>query len=115
MFATAKNAFGQSFNIPTPSLTEKNLPSQAGRVHIVTGGYAGVGQELSRILYQANATVYVAGRSQEKAEKAIASIQQRYPDSKGRIEFMKIDLADLTTVKPAVDAFLHKESRLDGT
>jgi hypothetical protein len=27
--------------IPTPTLTEKNLPNQSGRVFIVTGGYAG--------------------------------------------------------------------------
>jgi NADP-dependent 3-hydroxy acid dehydrogenase YdfG len=44
----------------------------AGKVHIVTGGYAGCGYELVKIFYQKNATVYVAGRSKEKAEKAIA-------------------------------------------
>ena len=112
--ATAKNAFGQSFRIPEPPLTGKNLPSQAGRVHIVTGGYGGCGFELSKILYNANAVVYVAGRSQEKADKAIAAITQSSPDSKGRVEFMKVDLADLASIKPAVDAFLAKESRLDG-
>ena len=31
----------QCFFIPKPTLTEKNLPNQAGRVFIVTGGYAG--------------------------------------------------------------------------
>lgn len=35
------DAFRQCFFIPSPPLTEKNLPSQAGRVFIVTGGYAG--------------------------------------------------------------------------
>ena len=39
----------QSFGIPPPTLTEANLPDQTGRVHIVTGGYAGVGQELTGI------------------------------------------------------------------
>lgn len=114
MLSTAKNALGQSFNIPSPTLTEKNLPSQVGRVHIVTGGYSGVGQELSRILYSANAVVYIAGRSPEKADKAIAAIKQAVPDSKGRLEFMKVDFSDLPSIKPGVDAFLAKESRLDG-
>jgi short-subunit dehydrogenase involved in D-alanine esterification of teichoic acids len=41
-------------------------------VHIVTGGYAGCGYELSKIFYQKNATVYIAGRSKDKADKAIA-------------------------------------------
>lgn len=36
------DAFRQCFFIPKPTLTEENLPNQAGRVFIVTGGYAGV-------------------------------------------------------------------------
>lgn len=40
-------------------------------------------------------------------------IKNAYPESLGRIEFMKIDLADLETIKPAVEVFLTQESRLD--
>lgn len=36
-----------------------------------------------------------------------------YPDSKGKAEFLKVDLADLNTIKPAVQEFLSKETRLD--
>ena len=35
------DSFRQCAFIPTPTLTEKNLPNQSGRVFIVTGGYAG--------------------------------------------------------------------------
>jgi hypothetical protein len=35
------DSFRQCFFIPSPVLTEKNLPNQSGRVFIVTGGYAG--------------------------------------------------------------------------
>ena len=45
---------------PTPDLTEKNLPDQSGKVCIVTGGGTGIGAELVKILYGANARVYVA-------------------------------------------------------
>jgi len=113
MAAAISSFFRQSTWIPTPELTEKNLPSQAGRVFIVTGGYAGIGYELSKILYQHNGTVYVAGRSAEKGNKAISSIREAVPDSKGKLEFMHIDLADLTTIKPGVEKFLAQESRLD--
>jgi NAD(P)-dependent dehydrogenase (short-subunit alcohol dehydrogenase family) len=91
----------------------RNLPDQTGKVHIVTGGYAGCGRELSNILYQRNATVYVAGRSKSKAETAISEIKQANPNSKGRIEFLQVDLADLPTIKPGVEDFLKKEKRLD--
>lgn len=103
----------QSVWIPSPELTEKNLPDQTGRVFIVTGGYAGIGKELSKILYQHNGTVYVAGRSEDKAIKAFSSIRDAVPDSKGKLEPMIIDLADLSTIKPGVEKFLAQESRLD--
>lgn len=99
--------------IPTPPITENNLPDQTGRVHIVTGGYAGCGKELSKILYQHNSTVYVAGRSPEKAQKAIEEIKKAHPSSDGRVEFLKVDLADLSSIKPAVEEFMKKEQRLD--
>lgn len=63
-------------------------------------------------MYQSNATVYVAGRSPEKAEKAISKIKDAHPSSKGRVEFLKLDLADLTTIKASAEDFLRRESSL---
>ncbi|KAJ6781285.1 hypothetical protein PWT90_05044 [Aphanocladium album] len=103
----------QSAFIPSPPLTEKNLPDQTGKVHIVTGANSGVGEQLMQILYEKNAAVYVAARSRDKAEAAIAAAKAKYPDSQGRLAFMHVDLSDLRTVKPAVDAFLAREQRLD--
>ncbi|CAK3813067.1 Hypothetical predicted protein [Lecanosticta acicola] len=107
------NFFSQSFFLPKPAITEHNCPDQKGRVFIVTGGYAGVGYELSRILFACNATVYVAGRSDQKASSAIAKIKQQNVRSTGRLEFLKLDLAELESIKPAVEAFRAKEQRLD--
>ncbi|KAI2619040.1 NAD(P)-binding protein [Hypomontagnella submonticulosa] len=107
------NIFSQIFFIPAATLTEKNCPDQTGRVFLVTGGYAGVGFELCKILYAHNATVWIAGRSAPKAEKAMLSIKNASPNSKGRLEFLSLDLADLSTIKPAVNAFVAKEQRLD--
>ncbi|KAK3673341.1 short-chain alcohol dehydrogenase [Recurvomyces mirabilis] len=104
---------GQSFRIPAPPLTEKNLPDQTGRVVVVTGGYAGVGYELTKILYQRNATVYVAGRSPKKAAERIAEIEKAVLGSKGRLEFLQLDLGDLRTIKGSAEAFSGKEERLD--
>lgn len=83
------------------------------QVHIITGGYAGVGYHLARILYSHNATLYLAGRSKAKALSAISSLASSYPESTGLLEFLYLNLADLTTIKPAVDAYLSKEDRLD--
>ncbi|OQN98076.1 hypothetical protein B0A48_15908 [Cryoendolithus antarcticus] len=105
--------FRECFFIPKPTLTEKNLPDQKGRVFIVTGGYAGVGKELCKILYQHNGTIYVAGRSDSKAKSAIDEISKLHPNSQGKLEFLHLDLADLTTIKKSAETFLAKEQRLD--
>lgn len=79
----------------------------------MTGGYAGIGYELSRILYERNATVYLTGRSPGKASKAIAALREQVPSSQGRLEFLLLDLADLTTTRSAAVEFMARESRLD--
>lgn len=98
---------------PKPTLTEATLPSQKGKVFIVTGGYSGVGFEICKILYQAGGKVYLAGRSEEKAQEAIAAIKSGSPNSEGDIVFLPLKLDDLTTIKPAVEKFTSAQSRLD--
>jgi retinol dehydrogenase 12 len=110
--AAIVNAIPQSFCIPEPTLTEKNLHDLSGKVSIVTGGYAGVGYELSKILYSHNGTVYLAGRSPGKGAEAIKNLKELYPESKGRVEFLKLDLGDLNGISEAAAAFASKESQL---
>jgi NAD(P)-dependent dehydrogenase (short-subunit alcohol dehydrogenase family) len=102
-------------------LTEANLPSQAGKVFIVTGGSSGLGYELSRILYGAGGKVYMLTRSQAHADEAIARIQAHYAGrhndgastEPGSLHFICMDLNDLATVQSAAAAFLRREPRLD--
>lgn len=65
------------------------------------------------MLYSKNAKVYVAARSKDKSLKAIETIRGRELGSKGQLEFLPLDLADLTKIKASVGEFLAKENRLD--
>jgi NAD(P)-dependent dehydrogenase (short-subunit alcohol dehydrogenase family) len=102
---------------PAPTFTDASLPSLAGKVYIVTGAASGVGFELAKILYLAGGTVYVAARSKSRCEGGISKILDHTSGAgkgkKGKLESMVVDLSDLKSVKPAVDAFLKKEVRLD--
>ncbi len=62
MALTISNWYTQFFP-PKPTFTEADVPSQKGRVFIVTGASAGIGLALCRILYNTGATVYMACRS----------------------------------------------------
>ncbi|KAF1808682.1 short-chain dehydrogenase [Eremomyces bilateralis CBS 781.70] len=103
----------QSYCIPNPTFTLKDLPDQSDKVHIVTGGYGGVGLELVQLLVQRNATVYIAGRTQSKYDAALPSLRAAFPASTSRIEFLPLDLADLPSIPAAANRFLAAESRLD--
>lgn len=72
-----------------------------------------MGKELCNILYQHNGTVYLAGRSQGKAESAIEEIKKAHPSSDGRLEFLHVDLADLASIKKSTEDFMKREQRLD--
>jgi retinol dehydrogenase-12 len=106
---------------PKPTFTEANLPSLAGRTYLVTGGAAGIGKELTRMLYWANAKVYVAGRNLSNIEKATKEIVEQpgkgttvdVKPSTGTILPLILDLADLATIKPAIQKLQKEITRLD--
>jgi NAD(P)-dependent dehydrogenase (short-subunit alcohol dehydrogenase family) len=98
---------------PAPTLTEKNVDSQAGRVFIVTGGNQGVGLELIKMLYPTGAVIYMASRSESRAEDAIKSVTATDPSGAPRLKFLHLDLDDLNIVRSAAKTFSEHESRLD--
>jgi retinol dehydrogenase-12 len=106
-------SFWTHFHPPTPSFQEFNVPDLTGKVYLVTGSNTGIGYEVARILFSKNATVYMACRSQKKAESAMHRIREAVTVSNGGMIFLELDLADLNSVKAAANSFLLKEDRLD--
>ncbi|KAK5048494.1 hypothetical protein LTR84_005584 [Exophiala bonariae] len=112
MFNWIRTFWKESTGLPAPPLTEKNLPDQTGKVFIVTGANTGVGYEVSSILYSHNAKVYVAARSESKAQAAIDAIKALHPKSTGSLHYLHLNLSDLGTIKSSVNEFLSKEDKL---
>ena len=97
---------------PKPDWSLADMPSQAGRIFLVTGGTSGVGYESAKALAAAGAQVVIAARSPERAEDAIASIRRDVPDA--RLRFEPLDLADLASVRALSDRLNTTLARLDG-
>ncbi|KAI1761904.1 hypothetical protein GGR53DRAFT_503725 [Hypoxylon sp. FL1150] len=98
---------------PKPNFTEADVPSQAGKVFLITGGASGIGFELAKILYGKNGRVYIAGRSQAKAEQAIKDIQTAVSTpTTGSLQFLHLELDDLSSIKATTETFRSKESKL---
>ncbi|PTB35154.1 hypothetical protein M441DRAFT_74531 [Trichoderma asperellum CBS 433.97] len=89
-----------------PTLTEKNLPDQSGKVFLIPGASGGLSKEIASILYQKNGKIYMAARSRSKTNDPIDS-------STGNMIFLSLVLDDLTTIKASASEFLAQESRLD--
>lgn len=87
----------------------RDMPDLTGKVIIVTGGNTGIGKHTIRALLNKNAKVYMASRSKERAEKAIADLKQE--TGKDAI-FLELDLASLDKVTKAAKEFMSKEPAL---
>lgn len=84
--------------------TVDDIPELTGKVVVVTGANSGIGYEVIRALAGKGAHVVMACRNLEKAESAAAHILEEAPHA--FLEIIKIDLADLSSVKN----FAHKFS-----
>ncbi|GLB38420.1 putative short chain dehydrogenase [Lyophyllum shimeji] len=99
----------QAYLCGQPHWTEEQIPDQSGRTIIITGGNAGVGKECAKALLQHNANVYLACRNRSRAEAAIMELR----DLTGReAKFLPLDLADLNSVRDAVEEFTRNETEL---
>ncbi|OJI99206.1 hypothetical protein ASPVEDRAFT_26032 [Aspergillus versicolor CBS 583.65] len=98
---------------PSPAFTGKDIPFQKGKVFLVTGGTSGIGFELAKILYARGGTVYITGRTDEKAKKAVQDIQAAVGERDGQIDYVILNLDDLESIKESAETFMAKESKLD--
>ena len=89
-----------------------NLPNLHGKLFIVTGANIGLGLQTTKNLCAAGATVAMACRNQQKAQAAAAEIVAAQPDAK--IEHVRLDLSDYTSVRAAAADILARFSHIDG-
>ncbi len=75
-----------------------------GLLAIITGGYAGVGLETTRVLTGAGATVIVPARTPDKARAALAGLE--------RVELEALDLADPKSIAEFAARFMASKRAL---
>ncbi|MHB1023528.1 MAG: oxidoreductase [Acidobacteriaceae bacterium] len=91
--------------------TTANIPSQAGKIAIITGANSGIGFHTALELARAGARVVLACRNPAKGEAALARIRQQLPTV--QVELALLDLASLTSIRQFAADFLQRGEQLD--
>lgn len=87
------------------------LENLTGKKAIITGANSGIGYEAAKDLSSKGAFVILAVRNMEKGKGAAEGILQRNPQAK--IKLMKLDLADLQSVRDFTEVFMEEFDSLD--
>lgn len=91
---------------------DKDIPDLSGKVILVTGGNAGIGASIVKLLAAHNpARLYVCARSPKKAQELIDTIHNDHP--KANLEALQLDLNSFDSIKACAAAFNEKSDRLD--
>jgi NAD(P)-dependent dehydrogenase (short-subunit alcohol dehydrogenase family) len=92
---------------------DTDIPSQKGKVILITGGNSGLGLETARVLLKHEPSrVFLACRSKEKFEQAVNELKQKGSNTEA-VSFLALDLASLSSIKSAAAEFQASSSRLD--
>lgn len=93
------------------SWTARNIPSQQGKLAIVTGATGGLGYETALALAQHGAEVILAARNADKGRDAVASIRAAAPQA--NLHFARVDLASLASVAEFSSSMLEQGRAID--
>lgn len=88
-----------------------NIPSQQGKIAVVTGANTGLGYETVINLAKKDCKVIMACRNPDKAEEAKTKIEAKVPGAD--LGILLIDLSDLSSVRAFAQAFRQQCDRLD--
>jgi NAD(P)-dependent dehydrogenase (short-subunit alcohol dehydrogenase family) len=75
---------------------QREIPSQLGRIAVVTGATGGLGYETALALAEADAEVVLTGRDDRKGRAAIERIGREVPGAK--VSYEHLDLASLVSI-----------------
>jgi NAD(P)-dependent dehydrogenase (short-subunit alcohol dehydrogenase family) len=89
----------------------ERLPSLEGKTYFITGANAGLGFEAAKMLRAKNANVLVGSRNEGRGKSAATNLAAE--PGNGSVDFVKIDLADLSSIRDAADAVRGLTDGLD--
>jgi len=88
-----------------------DIPSLVGKVILITGANSGLGKQSSLELAKHGATIWMAARSPDKGNEAVADIKRQVPGAD--VAFLELDLSSFESIKSAARTVQTSSPRLD--
>ena len=92
--------------------TPERLGSLSGQTYLITGANAGAGFQATRILLSKGAGIVMLNRSAEKSAAAVEALKEEF-GAEADVRFVRMDLADLASVREAAAEVLRTVPRID--
>ena len=89
----------------------KGIPSQEGKLFVVTGTTSGTGYVFAREIAKKGGDVVMLNRKSSRAEKALESLKEEVPG--GKFEWVACDLQDFESVRNAVKEIKGKREKIN--
>jgi hypothetical protein len=99
-------------NMPKKFNALKEIPDLHGKVILVTGGNAGIGEATVRALAAHNPTkIVLCARKTTNGDKVVETVHQLHP--KAKIDVLELDLNSFDSVRKCAATFNDNNDRLD--
>jgi len=92
--------------------TPERLGSLTGKTYLITGANAGTGFQAARLLLSKGAKVVMLNRSAAKSQDALHALKEEF-GPQAAISFIRMDLADLASVRQAAAQALETLPQID--
>jgi NAD(P)-dependent dehydrogenase (short-subunit alcohol dehydrogenase family) len=92
-----------------------DIPSQNGKLAVITGATGGLGYETALVLARAGAEVLVTGRNAEKGRVALRQIndQIKRAEPSAKVRFAMLDLASLASIRAFAEIMVENGRPVD--
>ncbi len=92
--------------------TPENLGHLGGKTYLITGANTGAGFEAAKILLSKGAEVVMLNRNETKSTQAISDLKAEL-GANAKVSFIKMDLAELASVRNAAEEVIKKVPKID--
>lgn len=92
--------------------TPDRIDSLVGKTYLITGANAGTGFQAARTFLGKGASIVMLNRSADKSAAAVAELKDEF-GADADVSFVRMDLADLSSVRAAAAEVLETVPRID--